>query len=372
MKRKRLKKKNIIVIAVILLILVIEFVNPIKLYNKYQLKNLNYLDTSIDFILEKGLKDQILSHDYNKTLDTIVSDKNFDSKNYDIYKELTYYDVKDYTSIVNKLIKKGYNANDINNILKSGNRDDILIFLEKDYLENISDYLKYDFSILNNLDRYLSYKDENNIDNELVVVYVNIGLDKEFYTDTTINNNFSTDMLVNKYIGVSENFVPDNLVTIDSDYAIDSRQKGNKEMVDAFIKMSDDCKKEIGYKLMVRSGYRDYESQESTYNLYLKTYGKKYAESYVTHPGFSEHQTGLAVDIKAESSNTFAGTKESKWLSENAHKYGFILRYESETEEITGIKYESWHYRYVGVDLAKDIIEKDMTYDEYYIRYLNK
>ena len=251
MKRKRLKKKNIIIIAVILLILVIEFVNPIKLYNKYQLKNLNYSDTSIDIILEKGLKDQILNHDYNKTLDTILSDKNFDSKNYDIYKELTYYDVKDYTSIVNKLIKKGYNANDINNILKSGNRDDILIFLEKDYLENISDYLKYDFSILNNLDRYLSYKDENNIDNELVVVYVNIGLDKEFYTDTTINDNFSTDMLVNKYIGVSENFVPDNLVTIDSDYAIDSRQKGNKEMVDAFIKMSDDCKKEIGYKLMV-------------------------------------------------------------------------------------------------------------------------
>ena len=302
MKRKRLKKKNIIVIAVILLILVIEFVNPIKLYNKYQLKNLNYLDTSIDFILEKGLKDQILSHDYNKTLDTIVSDKNFDSKNYDIYKELTYYDVKDYTSIVNKLIKKGYNANDINNILKSGNRDDILIFLEKDYLENISDYLKYDFSILNNLDRYLSYKDENNIDNELVVVYVNIGLDKKHYENPNIVSEYNKTMIANKYNKLSNNFVPEKLERIKK--CTKGEYYLSEEAKDAFHKLCEaSIKDNIG--ISVSSAYRSYEEQEEIYNYYLDESGIKYADSIAARPGFSEHQTGLAVDLVSLNSTFF-------------------------------------------------------------------
>ena len=178
-------------------------------------------------------------------------------------------------------------------------------------------------------------------------------------------------MLVNKYNGLDKDFIPSDLVSVAKEYAIDSKQKANREMYEAFIKMSDDCKKETGYKVIFRSGYRDYKSQEDTYNLFLKTYGKKYAEVYAAHAGFSEHQTGLAVDIKAESSNTFAGTKESKWLSKNAYKYGFILRYKKETEDITGYKYESWHYRYVG-SIAEKVYESNMTYDEYYIRFLDK
>ena len=125
-----------------------------------------------DYYIENEPENCFVLSDDGKTVGYIIC-----TENYDIYKDLIYYDIKDYTSIVNKLIKKGYNAVDINNILKSGSYDDILIFLERDYLENISDYLKHDFSNLNNLDRYLAYKDENNIDNELVVVYVNIGLD---------------------------------------------------------------------------------------------------------------------------------------------------------------------------------------------------
>ena len=195
---------------------------------------------------------------------------------------------------------------------------------------------------------------------------------KDYYEDANTIKDFSITMLVNKYNGLDKDFIPDNLISIDKEYAIDSKQKGNKEMIENFIKMSDDCKTETGFKIIVRSGYRDYKSQEDTYNLYLKTYGLKYAESYAAHPGFSEHQTGLAVDIKAQSSNTFAGTKESKWLLENAYKYGFILRYPDDLTDITGYKYESWHYRYVGIEIAKDIKDKKMSYDEYYIRYLDK
>lgn len=372
MKRRKIKKKNIIIISIILIILIIELINPIKLYNKYQLRNLNYSENTIDVILENGLKKEILNIEYNKTLDIVLSDKDFDINNFLIYKDLNYYDLSNYTGSVNKLIKIGYNVEDINSILKSCNEESLNNFLEKEYDENISKYLKYDFSKLEYYDRYVSYKELNNIDYEKVVVYVNIGLDNDFYTNTKIVNTFSTDMLVNKYLGLSEEFVPDNLIKIDSSYAVDSKQLGNEEMVKAFINMSDDCKNETGYKIFVRSGYRDYNNQQETYNLYLNTYGLKYAESYVTHPGYSEHQTGLAVDIKAESSNTFAGTKESKWLLENAYKYGFILRYKSDTEEITGIKYESWHYRYVGLEISSYLKENNMTYDEYYIRFLDK
>ena len=372
MKKKKLNKKNIIILAIILIIIIIEIVNPIKLYNKYLLKQLNYSEQSINVILENNLKEEVLDREYSEILDKIFQNKAFKLDYFDVYKDLNYYEIDNYLENVNALIKKGYKSDEINNILKSSTKESLNSFLEKDYIENISEYLKYDFSILENYDRYVKYKSENNIDNELVVVYVNIGLDKEYYTDYNEIKDFSTSMLVNKYNGLDKDFIPDDLVAINSLYAVDSKQKGNEEMVRQFMKMSDDCDKSIGYKLLVRSGYRDYKSQESTYNLYLNTYGKKYAESYAAHAGFSEHQTGLAVDVKAESSNTFAGTKESKWLSENAYKYGFILRYGSDFEEITGYNYESWHYRYVGIEIATYIHENEMTFDEYYIRFLNK
>ncbi len=370
MKRK-LNKKIVIIVVVVLLVLLIEIINPIKLYNKHLLKELHYSEPSINNILKNGLKDDVLAMDYNEALNEVFKSKDFKKENFNVYKELEYRKLTDFTKQVNALISKGYTKEDVKNIIKSATDESLQEFLEKDYIEDVSSFLKYDFSILGNYDRYVDYLDKNNLDKELVVVYVNIGLDRDYYDTPNKVEKFSFDMLVNKYNELSKDFVPDNLIKVDEEYAVDDKQKGNETMLKNFIKMSNDCKSATGYKLLVRSGYRDYKSQEDTYNLYLNTYGKKYAENYVAHPGFSEHQTGLAVDVKAESSNTFAGTKESKWLRENAYKYGFIFRYANDTEEITGIKYESWHYRYVGLDIAKYIQENEMTYDEYYIRFLN-
>ncbi len=372
MKRRKLNKKAVIVLSVILLIIIIEIINPIKLYNKHLLKELNYQDASIKTILNNNLKKEVLNQEYSKALDTIFASSDFKKDNYSIYKDLEYVKLKDYTKNINALIKKGYKAEEINNITRSATDASLKEFLEKDYIENINDYLKYDFAILSNYDRYVAYQKENTIDKELVVVYVNIGLDNDFYTNTRPVTEFSYDMLVNKYTELSEDFVPENLVDVPLEYAADNKQKAEATMLEAFKKMSDDCKAATGYKALVRSAYRDYKKQQDTYDLYLDAYGKKYAENYVAHPGFSEHQTGLAVDIKAESSEVFKGTKESEWIRENAYKYGFIFRYDEGNEEITGVKYESWHYRYVGVELAKDVHDKNMTYDEYYIRFLNK
>lgn len=107
----------------------------------------------------------------------------------------------------------------------------------------------------------------------------------------------------------------------------------------------------LGMNIWIQSGYRSYSLQESLYNKYVNRDGKLVADTYSARPGYSEHQTGLAFDLNSISDD-FQYTSEGKWINENAWRYGFILRYPKSKESITGYKYESWHLRYVGEDLA--------------------
>ena len=115
-----------------------------------------------------------------------------------------------------------------------------------------------------------------------------------------------------------------------------------------------------GYSIKVQSGFRSYDTQQNIYNRYVRERGKASADTFSARPGHSEHQTGLAFDVCESSgkyknaciNSNFDSTEEAKWLSENAYKYGFILRYPNGKTNETGYKYESWHLRYVGVDLA--------------------
>lgn len=107
----------------------------------------------------------------------------------------------------------------------------------------------------------------------------------------------------------------------------------------------------LGMNIWIQSGYRSYSLQESLYNKYVNRDGKLAADTYSARPGYSEHQTGLAFDLNSISDD-FQYTSEGKWINENAWRYGFILRYPKSKESITGYKYESWHLRYVGEDLA--------------------
>lgn len=107
----------------------------------------------------------------------------------------------------------------------------------------------------------------------------------------------------------------------------------------------------LGMNIWIQSGYRSYSLQESLYNKYVNRDGKLAADTYSARPGHSEHQTGLAFDLNSISDD-FQYTSEGKWINENAWRYGFILRYPKSKESITGYKYESWHLRYVGEDLA--------------------
>ena len=122
-----------------------------------------------------------------------------------------------------------------------------------------------------------------------------------------------------------------------------------------------------GLTIDVVSGFRSYSTQRDLYNSYVNRDGKELADTYSARPGYSEHQSGLAMDINM-AGDAFNNTPEAKWLSNNAYKYGFILRYpEGKTNE-TGYKYESWHYRYVGIDLATKLYNNGdwITLESYY------
>ena len=121
----------------------------------------------------------------------------------------------------------------------------------------------------------------------------------------------------------------------------------------AFNKMKEGAKKD-GITLSIASGYRSYSYQNKIYNNYCARDGKKEADTYSARPGHSEHQSGLAMDLN-KVGNAFNGTKEAKWLAKNCYKYGFILRYPQGKTNETGYVYESWHFRYVGEDLAKKL-----------------
>ena len=130
--------------------------------------------------------------------------------------------------------------------------------------------------------------------------------------------------------------------------------------------MADDAKKD-GYTIIAVSAFRNYEYQSRIYSSYLKDLGKFRADIASARAGHSEHQTGLAVDVSdiTLDYDNFENTKEFKWMMDNSHKYGFIMRYPKAKYNITGFKYEPWHYRFVGINTATYIKEKNITLEEY-------
>jgi len=238
-----------------------------------------------------------------------------------------------------------------------------LDYKKLDYINKEVDYFNDDY-----LDRYLKYKEKNpKLSNKQVVIDVNIGLDYPYYENSIKAKHLYKDyILVNKYNFLDKNYVPKNLEKISTQYAL-SGMKLVKSAKDAFEDMASDAKKE-GYNIIAMSSYRSYDYQINLYNRYVKSDGKKAADTYSGRPGYSEHQTGLAIDIYNGKYNykNFGKTKEYLWMQKNAYKYGFILRFPENKEKETGYKYESWHYRYVGKTLAKEIYINDLTLEEYH------
>lgn len=177
-------------------------------------------------------------------------------------------------------------------------------------------------------------------------------------------------VLVNNNHPMETGYVPE-LMELEKGYSVDSR------ILDAAKEMLNDAK-EAGLHVEICSAYRSVERQEQVFNDSMNERvkgGLGYWEAFnetalnVAVPGTSEHALGLALDLISnqytELDEGQENTAEAKWLKENCHKYGFILRYPPEKTNITGITYEPWHYRYVGVEDATKIMELGITLEEY-------
>jgi zinc D-Ala-D-Ala carboxypeptidase len=132
-----------------------------------------------------------------------------------------------------------------------------------------------------------------------------------------------------------------------------------------------------GVTLVARSGYRSYETQRQLFESRAQIRGTDAANRTTAKPGQSEHQTGLAMDVTSKSvsyqlSAVFGDTVEGRWLADNAHHYGFIIRYPAGQEIITGYLYEPWHLRYVGVELSEELYRTALTMEAYHTSMCRK
>lgn len=322
---------------------------PVPVYIE-ELKALGYKEEIIGKLQEKLSAeelDKITEYDYIEVILDMIDDPDF--KNENLEKYLKYYEV-------------GMNGNAVVYIV---NND-----IQYTYNEKLVSIMNHPYFIANNLDRYMNYNSE---DIDEIIRNVNSNIDREFYTDikpTDIERGLL--LIVNKYYQLEKDYHYQELVTISTRYSNNSGQKLNKEAYEAFKKLVEKGETE-GVYIRNLSAYRSYNTQNSLYNNYVKEHGQEWADKWSARPGFSEHQTGLALDVAVKGKygfDKFENTKEFEWMKENAHEFGFILRYPKGKTHITGYGYEPWHYRYVGVDVATYIYENDLTFEEYYAYFV--
>lgn len=181
---------------------------------------------------------------------------------------------------------------------------------------------------------------------------------------------------VNKWYKISYEYTPPDLVQLSS-YGI--RTNGNisvrKEAADKFNEIYIELKKQ-GLNVAVSSGWRSFGHQQRLLNNWTQMVGAKNANNYAAIPGYSEHHLGTVVDMLTPEngysiSPSYFNTRTFKWMSENAHKYGFVLSYPQGKTQITGYNPEGWHWRYVGVDTATEIHNQGITSTEYFFKLHN-
>jgi D-alanyl-D-alanine carboxypeptidase len=161
-----------------------------------------------------------------------------------------------------------------------------------------------------------------------------------------------------------QDYLPPDLVDVPVPHSNDPQLRA--EASNALVVMFAGAQSEAGLTLASNSAYRGYDTQVHIYNNDVSNLGVAEADGLTARPGYSEHQTGLAVDIGADSGNCsldecFADTPEGQWLAANAWRFGFLLRYPADKVPITGFTFEPWHYRYIGIELSTEIHNTGVT-----------
>jgi len=180
-------------------------------------------------------------------------------------------------------------------------------------------------------------------------------------------------VLVNKHNMLPDGYNPSDLVDPNIPFIFEKKLEKRKmrTAAAAAIEKLFAGAKQDGVSLLGVSAYRSHATQVSLFNYYVKEDGYDEARTYSAVPGTSEHETGLAIDVtggngKCAAEECFEGTLEAEWLQKYAADYGFIIRYPKGKDSITGYQYEPWHLRYVGKPIAKEIMSRGITLEEYY------
>lgn len=187
-----------------------------------------------------------------------------------------------------------------------------------------------------------------------------------------VENPYEVLSLVNKSYSLPDNYEPYDLTVPNVRFPFeedDPKKQLRKVAADALEEMFNDADKD-GVELYAQSGFRSFARQEAIFAANVERHGEEKANTYSAKPGESEHQTGLVMDVTSRTIGftleiEFEDTLEGKWIKDNAHNYGFIIRYPEGKESITKYQYEPWHLRYVGKVAATEITENNMTLEEY-------
>lgn len=327
-----MNKKKEIVLLVVLLIILILMIFGFVIYKKMPQKTENVNKTKEQILEEQGVNVRATS--------SFVDD-------------------------ANTFIEKGYSASTINDIYDNLSERNISILLTMPYTD-LTEFISIPNLSLDKLERYKAYMARENISASEAVTRVNLNLDEEFYkTINEIEDPSSILVLVNKSHALKSDYVPSDLVSIPSFPNLLLRQAA----IDDFENLLAAAQLDNVY-LIPYSTYRSYDYQKGLYEKYLKEDSQEVVDTYSARPGHSEHQTGLAIDIRSSSHWYSLTDNDYDWMLNNSYKYGFIVRYPKDNSKITGYKEEPWHIRYLGIDVATKVHEAGITYDEYVDLYL--
>ena len=360
-KKVNNKKKTIIIVSIVISIFLILGIVGYLFYDSKKLK------VNLDSDRVVNINDEVYNTDYIKSIKngTIVSDKKqvntsimgkkkivLKIKNYFNNIEKFTYDIDivdreepsiDYSDRLSTT--EGVEINLLDGVKASDNsNEEIDVTVEGEY----------DFNKAGEYELYYVAKDSSgNTSKEKFILEVN--QKKEVAKNISNDRVFTTSKGFKGYTKNGITYI-DGVLIVNKTYSIPSsyytgditsetRAHMNEMLADA---------KALGLNIYLSSGFRSYNSQNIIYNNYVSRDGKEMADTYSARPGHSEHQTGLAFDVN-QINDTFIGTPEANWLNDNCWKYGFILRYPKDKTNETGYKYESWHFRYVGTELAKKL-----------------
>ena len=379
-KRKKINKKKLFIIIGSILLLIVIGVSIFLFTSKKNFKDIfKYKDK---LTIEAGSKIPTMN-DYlyhNTTEEKEIVWDNIEIEEGKIYKPGTYKGKFNYDNEERHvtLIVKDTTPPSINNVkdievLAFTKVPDLLTQIEvsDNSKEEITPSLEGKYDIESPGEYTLTYKAKDSSGNETSKEFKLIVKENKDITTSksskgyTIKNErgvtyIGDTIIVNKPYSLPSSFAPNNLESIN----------GYIKIVDFAKKAFDELKsdaKAAGLNIYASSGYRSYQDQEYIYNNYVRMDGQEAADTYSARAGFSEHQTGLVLDLNTVDIS-FDNTNERNWLRDNSYKYGFIIRYPKGKENITGYTYEPWHIRYVGKKLAKEIYNNGdyLTLEEYF------